>query len=430
MKLPIANPLRGMRGQALAAVILKAFGIGAAMVLQWLVARSYGATGQGLFGLMSTTIALTAVIGLFGQDYLALRNIAGDLAEGKPESAHAHARASIRIALIGSALATFAVAITALVYYEVLDSAPTAQILFAALPACAALALGRLYSFIARAAGDIFKSQLVDGPITSGVGVLLVAMLWLVPQRPPVWALGVAYSLSYIVALLIGLSIGRRAIAAWPRPAAPAPSRPLIVSGVSRVVGYASPFLSDWSIVFTMTALWGASAAGLVRVPTLFLNAMFLIAIAFDAVFAPRMAAALRLNDHAALTRLYRNYVIGSVGLNVPVILALTLAPGLVLGLFGPEFVASAPALRLGALAMALTVALGPAGLVLVMSHNERLTYVSNGFGLLVLAAGCWFVIPRFGVPGGILTYAGVQLGKRLMEFALVKLKLRMRLIV
>lgn len=430
MKLFEGSVLRGMRGQSLAAVLLKAFGIGAAMLLQWLVARSYGATGQGLFGLMSTTIALTAVIGLFGQDYLALRNIAGDLAEGKPESAHAHARASIRIAQVGSALATFAVAITALVYYEVLDSAPTAQILLAALPACGALAMGRLYSFIARAGGDIFKSQLVDGPITSGVGVLLVAMIWLLPQRPPVWGLGVAYTLSYLVALVIGLSIGRRAMAAWPRPAQPAATRPLVVSGISRVVGYASPFLSDWSIVFSMTALWGAAAAGLVRVPTLFLNAMFLVALAFDAVFAPRMAAALRLKDEAGLRRLYRNYVLGSLGMNVPVVLALTLAPGLVLGLFGPEFVASAPALRLGALAMAVTIALGPAGLVLVMSHNERLTYISNGFGLVVLAVGCWFVIPRFGVTGGILTYAGVQLGKRLMEFALVKLTLRMRLLV
>lgn len=430
MKLLANTPLRGMRGQALAAVLLKAFGIAAAMLLQWLVARSYGATGQGLFGLMSTTVALTAVIGIFGQDYLALRNIAGDLAEGKPESARAQAQASIRITLIGSAIATAVVAATALVYYQVLDSATTALILLAALPAVAALAIGRLFSFIARAGGNIFKSQLVDGPITSGVGALLVAALWLLPERPPVWALGIAYSLSYLAALAVGLSIGRRALAAWPCPAKRAPTRPLLVSGVSRVVGYASPFLADWSVIFTMTAIWGAAAAGLVRVPTLFLNAMFLVALSFDAVFAPKMAAALRLKDHATLKRLYRNYVLGSLGLNVPVLLALTLAPELVLSVFGAEFVAAAPALQLGALAMALTIAMGPAGLVLVMSHNENLTYVSNIFGLVVLALGCWLVIPRYGVPGGILVFAAVQLGKRIMEFALVKLKLRMRLLV
>ena len=430
MKLLANTPLRGMRGQALAAVLLKTFGIAAAMLLQWLVARSYGATGQGLFGLMATTVALTAVVGIFGQDYLALRNIAGDLAEGKPESARAHAQASIRITLTGSALASLAVATTALVYYEVLDSAPTALILLAALPAVASLAIGRLFSFIARAGGNIFKSQLVDGPVTSGVGVLLVALLWLLPERPPVWALGIAYSLSYLAALSLGLTIGRRALAAWPRPARPAPTRPLLVSGVSRVVGYASPFLADWSIVFSMTALWGAAAAGVVRVPTLFLNAMFLIAVAFDAVFAPKMAAALRLGDQAGLKRLYRNYVLGSLGLNVPVVLALTLAPELVLSVFGAEFVAAAPALRMGALAMALTVAMGPAGLVLVMSHNERLTYISNGFGLLVLAIGCWWAIPRFGVTGGVLTFAAVQLGKRIMEFALVRFRLRIPVLV
>lgn len=429
MTLP-ANPLRGLRGQALAAVLLKGFGIGAAMLLQWLVARSYGATGQGLFGLMATTVALTAVIGLFGQDYLALRNIAGDLAENKPEEARAHAQASIRIALIGSALATLAVAATALVYYELLGSAPTALILLAALPAVAALAIGRLYAFIARAAGDIFKSQLVDGPITSGLGVVLVASLWLMPELPPAWwALGFAYSLSYLAALALGLAIGRRALAAWPRPAAPAPARPLLVSGVSRVVGYASPFLSDWLIVFSMTALWGAAAAGVARVPALFLNAMFQIAVAFDAVFAPRMAAALRLGDRATLKRLYRNYVLGSFGLNLPVIAVLMLAPERVLGLFGPEFAVAAPALQLGVLAMALTLAMGPAGLVLVMSHNERLTYVSNGFGLLVLALGCWLAIPRFGITGGILTFAAVQLGKRIMEFALMSFALRMRVL-
>lgn len=421
MKRLAANPLRGMRGQALAAVLLKAFGIAAAMLLQWLVARTYGATGQGLFGLMATTVALTAVIGIFGQDYLALRNIAGDLAEGNQEQARAHAQASIRITLVGSALATLAVAVTAVIYYEVLDSASTALILIAALPAVAALAIGRLFAFVARAGGNIFKSQLIDAPITSGLGALLIAALWLLPERPPVWTLGIAYSLSYLAALALGLAIGLRALAAWPRPAEPAPSRPLLVSGVSRVVGYASPFLSDWSVIFSMTALWGAAAAGLVRVPTQFLNAMFLIALALDAVFAPKMAAALRLGDRVTLKRLYRNYVLGSLAMNVPVVLVLTLAPEQVLGLFGPEFVEAAPALRLGALAMALTVAMGPAGLVLVMSHNERLTYISNGVGLIVLALGCWWAIPQYGVTGGILTMAAVQLGKRIMEFAVLR---------
>lgn len=416
-----------MQGKALIAVVLKAAAAGSALLLQWLIARIYGADGSGLFAIMATTVTLIGMTAVWGQDYLALRNVAGDLAEKRFDVARGHARASIAIASTGAAAGTAATIALAFAYAGLFGRPQMQPILLAALPVCAGLAVGRVFSFTARASGNLIASQLIDGPITSAVALIAMAAIALLWSSPPPWTLGLVYGVAYLAALIYAVGLGRRAMRAWPEGRTKLPLRGLLISGVPLVFASTSPFLSDWSIIFATAFFHDAATAGQVRIVTLFLTVMFTITIAFDAVFAPSMAAAFRLGDTAKLRRLYRQYTLGSFVLNLPIVFPAALIPTLVLSLFGPEFLGAATALRIGVLIQLFTVALGPAGTVLVMGHREHLTFIVNGGALLVLIVLCLLVIPRYGVMGGVMTYAFVTLSRRATALALVLFRMRLR---
>ncbi len=417
---PLLARIGTLKVQAFVAVALKAGAAAAALLLQWLIARIYGPEGTGLFALMATTVTFIGVVAVSGQDYISLRNVAGDLAEGKTGEARAHARASVRIAAVSTVLGTLAVGGVALAYGFGLQPAMMPILLLAA-PVVAGLSLGRVFSFVARAGGRIISSQLPDGPITSAVSVTLLLIALLMWGAPPSWTLGAVYGIAYVVALVFALWLYRRVTAPWPGSEPPKPLRPIVVAGLPMVLASASPYFSDWAMIFTATAAFGPEVAGQVRIVMLFLSVMYLIFVAFDSVVAPPMASALRLHDIRRFHRIYWQYAIGSLAFNLPLILAALVFPAEILRLFGPEFVPAADALRWAVLLQTVTILLGPAGLVLILSKRERQVIWVNVVGLLVLVPGCALLIPQYGVTGGALVAASVLLGKRLTEVVLVR---------
>lgn len=417
---PLIARLGGLKVQALLAVGLKAGAAASALLLQWLIARSYGPEGTGLFALMATTVTFIGVVAVAGQDYIALRNVAGDLAEGEPGEARAHARASVRIATFGTVLGTLVVVAVALAYGIGLQPAMM-PILLLALPVVAGLGLGRVFAFIARAGGRIISSQLPDGPITSAVSVTLLLAAALVWGTPPSWTLGAVYGIAYLAALAFAAALYRSVRAGWPDDGRRKPLRPIVIAGLPMILANASPYFSDWLVIFTATALFSAEVAGQIRIVTLFLSMMYLVFVAFDAVLAPQLAAALRLRQMDRFRRIYWQYALGALALNLPLVGAALVFPAQILGLFGPEFVPAATALRIAVAIQAVSLLLGPAGTVLVMAHRERQIIWVNGVGLAVLVAGCALLIPAHGVLGGALVTALVLFGKRLTEVVLMR---------
>ena len=408
-----------LRVQAIAAVALKAGAAASALLLQWLIARMYGAEGNGLFALMATTVTFIGVMAVLGQDYIALRNVTGDLAEDKPDRARAHASASVRIAAISGLLATLAT--LALATAHAFGSTPAMfPILVLAAPVVLGLSLGRVFAFVARAGGRVLTSQLPDGPITAVCAVLFLGAAAITWGVPPTWTLGAIYGAAYCVALGYAAYLYKSVSSQWPPGGTRPCLRPIVLAGLPLVLANASPYFSDWLIIFSATAFFSADVAGQIRIVTLFLSVMYMIFIAFDAVFAPQIASALRLQDMARLRRVYWQYAIGAFAMNLPVVLAVLIAPGLILSVFGPEFVSASFALRVAVAIQAVSILLGPAGTVLVMAHRENQVIWVNAAGLVVLLAGCWFLIPAYGVFGGALVSALVLLGKRLTEVALM----------
>ncbi len=413
--------LSGTNLQALFAVALKGAAAVSALLLQWLIARIYGVEGSGLFALMATTVTLIGVMAVAGQDYIALRNVAGDLAEGRPATARSHARVSVRIAAVGGVLGTVATLAVAVAYGASADSAMM-PILVLAAPVVVSLSIGRVYAFVARAGGRVLSSQLPDGPITSVAAVIVLVAAMLIWDAPPSWTLGAIYGVAYCAALAFSAILYRKVAAQWPSADGPGVAmRPILVAGLPLVLGSASPYFSDWLIIFSASAFFSPEVAGQIRIVTLYLSVMYMIFIAFDAVFAPQFASVIRLGDTGQLRRIYWQYALGASAMNLPLVLAALAVPDLILGIFGPEFVAAAPALRLAVAVQAVSILLGPAGTVLIMAHRERQVIWVNAAGLVVLLIGCWWLVPAYGVLGGALVSALVLLAKRLAEVAFMR---------
>lgn len=417
---PLLARIGGLKVQALVAVGLKAGAAAAALLLQWLIARIYGPEGTGLFALMATTVTFIGVVAVAGQDYISLRNVAGDLAEAKPGEARAHARASVRIAMVSTVLGTLAVGGVALAYGFGLQPAMMPILLLAA-PVVAGLSLGRVFSFVARAGGRIISSQLPDGPITSAVSVSLLLIAFLAWGTPPSWTLGAVYGIAYIAALGFAFGLYRRVTAPWPSDGTAKPLRPILVAGLPMVLASASPYFSDWAVIFTATAAFGPEVAGQVRIVMLFLSVMYLISIAIEGVIAPTIANAIRRNDRRKVAKVYKGAVIAALVLNAPLVASGLAIPAVYLNLFGQEFATVESLLRSAVLIQVITISLGPAGMVLVMSHREQSVLIVNAVGLFVATMGCLFFIPRFGISAATLVPPTVLLTKRLCEIILLK---------
>ena len=426
----LAKLLNGLNGQALISVGLKATGALLALALQWAVARLYGATGSGLFALMATATTFIGVVAAWGQDFIVLRNVSGDLAENRYDLARGNVRASLRIAVVGTLVGTVAIAGLALLYSGPFGQSKMTPILLWALPVCAGLAIARLFAFTARAGGAVIASQLPDGPLTSLVALLALGIIALVWPSTGTWVLGLVYGVAYASALFYSFALARKVMQRWPTGTAQIDSAPLVRGGMLVALASATPYLTDWLILFTVDATIGTAAAGQVRIVALFTSVMFLVTIAFESVFSPAMAAALRLDRRAEVTRLYRQYAFGSAALALPIVIAAVLFPGLLLQIFGPDFVSAAPALRAAVVIQLLTILLGPAGTILIMGKRESAILIVNAAGALFLVVGCFFLIPHFGVLGGVLASVGTLFVKRMAEIVVVRRMMGLRLLV
>jgi O-antigen/teichoic acid export membrane protein len=86
-------------------------------------------------------------------------------------------------------------------------------------------------------------------------------------------------------------------------------------------------------------------------------------------------------------------------------VLFIVLAPFL-LGFFGTEFTAGAPALSVLALGQLAGAAAGPAGLTLLMTDHERAAAVGTGVGAVVNVTLNALLIPVYGLMGAAVASA------------------------
>lgn len=405
----------------LGALVIKVGGAALSFGFSFLIARKLGAAGTGGYALALSTATFGATIALFGLDYVALRTIAGNIREGKIAEARGMSRSTMQ-ATCGFALAIglFLIGFGDLLLNRVLDVGLDRQMVIIAGLAVVPLTFARMTIVSLRGTGSVLASQWFDGPQPMLISVMI--LLGFIVTGATISTLGVTAMFFSVTACsaLVAYTVYQARIRAWP-PSEPAAIKPLLGQGWQISFVVLSRLVLDWLVLVSLSSSYSVAVVGQFRTAWQITTLVTIIINTFETVSGPRIAAAHRVNDRQQIRSIIRQSVISMMALSAPLFIVMFLFPEWLLGLFGPEFPAAAPALRILAVGQLINIVSGPLGLVMLMTGHERWTARVSVAALVVLGVLCVTVIPAYGLVGAAITTAGIILLRTGTLFVLVR---------
>jgi len=402
-----------LRSQVIWSFGLKGLGAALALAVSWVVARLYGPLGSGLYAIGQTTVQMVGFIALIGLDSIMLRTMAGEIRVDRRDLARGAVRVAAKVALPASVLAALVLLAMHPLIARAIDTPGTARVMAIVAPAVIGIVAMRLSSFALRGAGLPLASQSMEGPLTSGLAIIMLGLLAAAPILPPVWMLAVIYTASMIITAMIGWILYVRAVRAWPAPKAP-PLRPMLVAGVPVMISVVAGYGIDWLSMLLTSYFASPEAAGTLRVAAQTLLITALVISSFDAIIGPQIAASWKVGEKQRIASLLRKTILGSLAATAPIFAVVLIWPEFIMGLFGPQFVAGATALQIVAVGNLVALSGGPVGSLLIMSGHQRW---SVGFALgaiVLLTVLSASLVPLYGVTGGAIALTVTMIFRRL----------------
>ncbi len=402
-----------LRNQVIWSFALKGLGAALALVVSWVVARLYGPLGSGLYAIGQTSVQVIGFVALIGLDSIMLRTMAGEIRVDRRDLARGAVGVAARVALPASVLAALVLLALHPLIARALDTPGTARVLAIVSPAVIGIVAMRLSSFALRGVGKPLLSQSMEGPLTSGLAIIMLGVLAAAPVLPPVWLLSVIYTVSMLCTALLGWIAYWRAVRAWPVAMAP-PLRPMLTAGVPVMISIVAGFAIDWLSMLLTSTLASPAAAGTLRVAAQTLLITTLVTSSFDAVIGPQIAASWKVGEKQRIASLLRKTILGSLVAISPVFAVVLIWPEMVMGFFGPEFVGGATALQIVAIGNLVALSGGPVGSLLIMSGHERWSVSFALASIVLLVVLSVWLVPIYGVTGGAIALTGAMIFRRI----------------
>lgn len=413
--------------QSILAFSIKLSGAALTFGFSFLVARHLGAAGNGAFALAVTTGQFASTIALLGLDFLLLRTMAGDLREGKKALARGAARTALALTtaaavLIGIILAVFGAPFMNNILGENLDP----LLMYLAAAAVLPLTLNRMAVASLRGAGSMLTAQWLDGPQAIVLSFALLAGLMISGAGFDVTTAVMLYFGAAAISALAAWLLYTLRVRRWPPPERAA-IRPMLRQGWLISFVAISRFIIDWLVLVSLGSVFSTVEVGQFRTALQIAALVTLIVSTFDTIAGPRIAAAWRVGDIAHIHKIRRQAVGTMMIISAPIFVLALGFPEWILGLFGPEFVPAATALRILALGQLVNILAGPAGTVLLMIGEERNSLIISVVALVALAILCATLIPAYGLVGAALTTSIIIMLRTLISWHLVRRSLRQR---
>jgi O-antigen/teichoic acid export membrane protein len=151
-------------------------------------------------------------------------------------------------------------------------------------------------------------------------------------------------------------------------------------------------------------AIKGAKAVGIYGVADRGAESAAFLFIAAGTVFAPTVSRMYAAGEMEKLQRMVTKFARVTLLLSLPVALALIFDGEWFLRMFyGPEFVEGRAALAILTLGQILPVAIGPVGVLLIMTAHESKAAVALGWGVLANIILSFAMVPRWGLQGAAI---------------------------
>jgi len=141
-------------------------------------------------------------------------------------------------------------------------------------------------------------------------------------------------------------------------------------------------------------------------------------------IFAPTIAELFHKGEHDLLLQLYQTLTKWSLGLTVPVALAVMIFARPLMGIFGADFREGWPVLAIATVGQLVSCGVGSVGLLLLMSDQQNRMVRAQAITVFLTLALNFALIPRLGLIGAAIASAATNTSLNLLWFRDVRNKL------
>ncbi|GHC35094.1 oligosaccharide flippase family protein [Aidingimonas halophila] len=394
------------------------------LALVVVIGRLYGASGVGVYALAFSIILGTAILARYGMNNAIMRFVGQD-----HHSPHVMVYLSwgVKKALLLSFIAALVIFFARFYLESIFDAEGLSVVLTGIAIATPAFTLGYVLSGFFKGIRMPATACLLEHGSVSLVAAVLIFLI----HSSGVAAIGWGFALASWLVLLQGIC----QIWLWWRQQnwehSTTAYEPLVtrkqfaISSRAFFVMSLAGFMQRVLSIAIAGWLLSSDELGLFKTSQETGMAIAFILIVINAIFPPRFARLYHQQNMQALGRLARQGALLGALVAAPPLLVCFLFPGWVLGLFGSEFVAATPLLRLIAVAQLINVATGSVGFLLNMTGHEPLmrniALSCNAIGLLLF----FVLIPPFGPMGAAMALAFVLVVQNLVALFYVWRRLR-----
>ncbi|MBL3610318.1 polysaccharide biosynthesis C-terminal domain-containing protein [Rhodovulum sulfidophilum] len=396
--------LARLLGGAGLAFVLRAFGAACAFALNVAIGRLLGAEGAGLYFLALSLASVGAVVSRLGLDHALLRFVSRGAARRDWPGVRGAFALGLGLSLAAGLGLALGLGLAAPRIAAGLFGQPDlAGPLRAIAPSICGFGAMLVIAESLKGLGRVRDAMLVSGVLYP---VVALALIWPLAGMFGPSGAALAYALGTGLAALYGLRAWRRAVPAEPLGRSLA-AGPLWRSARSLwVMSLVNSALLPWAPLFLLGIWGGAEEAGLLGAALRISVLVTFFLAAVNTVAAPAFAALETRGDREGLHRTASRLALAVLLASSPVLAAMLVWPGRVMGLFGPDFVAGAPVLAILALGQAVNAATGSVGYLLMMTGHERDMRNAALLAAAVMAVAAFGLIPAFGAVGAALAGA------------------------
>ena len=392
-----------IRGASLA-FVLKGAASALTFAVSLILARMLGADGAGLYFLALTVVTIAAMLSKVGLDNTMVRFTASHAVHQEwPAVKGLYSKGmlltlavSVTVSLLLFSLAPW---LAGTVFQDQRLAAPLRWMSLAVAPFALVYLQGQALIGLKRTGGGVALSGAVLAALTLP-GILLLA------PRFGATGAAAAYTLGSLATLGGGFLLWNRATPQLKGVKGAFPTERMLSSCVPLFWVALLNLTLQWSSNL-MLGIWSTSSdVGLYSMANRTSGLVSFILMSVNAISAPKFSELYSRGDLEGLGRLARSTAKLMTLFASPLVLACVLIPGPVMSIFGPEFVAGAPALAILGVGQFVNVATGSVGYLLVMTGKERVWRNLTGFSAALCVSLNVLLIPPYGLIGAATAMA------------------------
>lgn len=408
---------------AIIALMVRAGAVLAGFAVTFLIGHRFGPAANGQFALITQTAIFFSVVGLLGLDVSVVRHFSKAVAD----KTRIQLTALLQVSGIGLGL-MIAIAVVLWLGGDLIwtalfgDAVPRALLLVLCI-----LLVGRGAT---QMLGGLLRSQhrFTLGQIIAALTIPAITAIALISGAATsvegaLWAAAFAG----LGSILIGAIAMRRHVGRGPE-ALTIPLRPVLASSLPLWgVGIALS-IGEWYGLAVAAQMLGAADAGLYRVAVQIAATLQIVTMTIFSIYTAKISAAYHADDIRQVAVHARTALRVGIAASAPLALVLVFGSDLLLGLIGEEFRAAWPVVMILIAGQLAYTIVGPSGLVLAMSGNERINLGITLIGTTLLLVSVPIAAQFGGLTGLALCVASVGIVRQLIAYAVVRQRLGIRI--